>query len=106
MGKVTISDNPEHIERVLIRPLVENFCYNYMYQNNLENFTIKMVEYIKDSQAGKADVYFSVKDGTYSHIVLKIPIVKRHINGKIQVTVDDPIIEILNKDNPRIKKRF
>jgi hypothetical protein len=104
--KSVITDVPEHLERVLLRPLVEIFCYNYMYQNTMENFTIKSVEYNKETQSGKADVYFSISDGKYLHIVLRIPVHKRHTGGKIQLVVDDPMIEILNTDSPRGGKRF
>lgn len=104
--KSAITDVPEHLERVLLRPLVETFCYNYMYQNKMENFTVKSVEYIKETQSGKADVYFAVSDGKYTHIVLRIPVHKKSVNGKIQLVVDDPTIEILNTDPPRGRKRF
>ena len=106
MEKTIITDVPEHLERVLIRPLVENFCYNYMNQNKLENFTIKYVEYNKELQAGKADIYFNISAGNYTHIVLKIPIHKKSVNGKVQLTVDDPVIEISNNDPPYGKKKF
>jgi hypothetical protein len=101
MSKTNIADVPEHLERVLLRPLVENFCYNYMYQQKFDNFNIKMVEYIKELQYGRANVYFSVSGGTYTHIILRIPVHKRVVNGKTQVTIDDPIIEVINKDSPR-----
>lgn len=104
MSKSIITDVPEHLERVLLRPLVENFCYNYMYQNKLDTFTIKYVEYTTEAHAGKADVYFSKPNGKYTHILLKIPVHKKVVNGKTHVTVDDPIIEIVNSDSPRSKK--
>ena len=103
--KAPIIDVPEHLERALLRPLVENFCYNYMYSNKLDNFTIKFVEYFKESQVGKADVYFSCNDGSYTHLLLKIPVHKKSVSGKIQIVVDDPVIEINDKEAPRAKKK-
>jgi hypothetical protein len=103
MDKISISDVPEHLERVIIRPLVETFSYNYMYKHKFENFVIKMIEYDKKKEIGNADVYFSLRDGTYTHLMLEIPVHKKVVNGKTQVTVEDPIITKLNKEPPHKK---
>jgi hypothetical protein len=70
----------------------------------METFLIKSVEYIKETQFGKADVYFSLSDGTYSHIILKIPVQKKQVNGKAQLVVEDPVIEVSDNESPRKKK--
>lgn len=99
--KSSITDNPEHIERVLLRPLIENFCNNYMYKNNMETFTIKTVEYSKITQFGKAEVYFIISSTKYLHLVLRIPIRKKSIDGVIQIVIEDPVIEILDHESPK-----
>jgi hypothetical protein len=106
MSKESISDVPEHLERMVLRPLVENFSYNFMYQNKLENFTIKMVEYNKETQSGKADVYFLMAKSKYMHIILKINVHKKIVNGKTKITVDDPVIEKIDNNPPTKPKRF
>lgn len=99
-----IDNIPEHLERVLIRPLVENFCYNFMYKHKYESFIVKLVEYCPKENVGKADVYFSTSDGEYQHLFLKIPIIKKTENGKMKIHVQDPVIDKKNNDNPYKKK--
>jgi hypothetical protein len=98
--KICINDVPEHIERVLLRPIVENFCYSYMHKNKYEHFTIKYVEFISKTNIGKANIYFTVSKNKYCHIIIKIH-VKKKISGKnTQFILDDPIIEVKDSKAP------
>jgi hypothetical protein len=104
MAKSKIDDVPEHLERVVIRPLVETFSYNYMYKHSYENFILKVVEYDTKSQTGIAHVYFCAASGEYTHLRLKIPIHKTVENGKTKLVVEDPIVEKKDNENPRTAK--
>lgn len=104
MAKNKIDDVPEHLERVVLRPLVETFSYNYMYKHSFENFILKVVEYSAENQCGRAHVYFSSATGEYTHLSLKIPMHKKLENGKTKLIVEDPIVEKKDNENPRTAK--
>ena len=95
-----IDDVPEHVERVLLRPLIENFCYNYMYKQKSESFVVKTVEYLPKEAYGKADVYFLLNNGEYLHLVLKVPITKKHQDGKFKLHVQDPVVSHQDSKKP------
>ena len=97
-----IDDIPEHVERVLLRPLIENFCYNYMYKHKSDSFVVKTVEYIPKESYGKADVYFLLNNGEYLHLVLKVPITKNNKDGKVKLHVQDPIVSYQDSKKPYV----
>lgn len=103
MTKKKIDEIPEHLERMLIRPLVENFSYTYMHKNSYDNFVLKVVEYDPNLKAGIAHVYFSTTIGEYIHLQLRIPIKKKMENGKSHVTLEDPVVVKTDNESPRKK---
>jgi hypothetical protein len=91
-----INDIPEHVERVLLRPLIENFCTDYVTKKGYDSFLVKVVEYNPKLLYGIADTYFLLPKsmgGNYIHIVLKIPIKKLEVDGKTKLHLMDPVID-------------
>jgi hypothetical protein len=89
-SKKTLIENPEHIERTVLRPQVEEFSDIYMGVNGFDSYVLKQVSYL--SKAGYADVYFYKTDGTYELLKVRMSIAWSPL--KLEYMVSKPTFTI------------
>lgn len=74
MEKKTLEGNPEHIERSILRPFLEDLCDAYVQKQNFIEYTIKYLEYIGDD-LGECILIFKPLKGDSEKVTISLKLI-------------------------------